>query len=202
MRPILLFTALLAFNGANASDFYDHKALTEQGETWAQFGIGSLITSAVVAGSYNRAQFYFQSYKPDTSIGFYTNQTCSSINIDHIVSLKDAHDSGASSWSTYKKRTFANDKANHVPSCGRVNSSKGSAGQRTFCAEAMMARVWSIRLSGSVSMCRSIYAVKLKYELSFANSNSADLCKLWCSYLGAGGVCCVRVIVIVPAQIL
>ena len=40
-----------------------------------------------------------------------------------ILNNKDAHDSGASSWTNNNKRAFANDKANHVPSCGRVNSS-------------------------------------------------------------------------------
>ena len=90
--------------------FYDTEALTVQGETWAQLGIGSLITSAVVAGSYNRDSFFYQSYKPNTSIGYYTNQSCDFINIDHVVSLKDAYDSGhsrkgcsfASSANTYK----------------------------------------------------------------------------------------------------
>ena len=125
---LLISPAVLTTPPANASDFYDTKASTEQGEIWAQLGIGSLITSAIVAGSYNRDSFFFESYKPNTSIGFYTNQSCDFINIDHVVSLKDAYVSGAASWSTYKKRTFANDKSNHVPSCGRVNSSKGSAG--------------------------------------------------------------------------
>ena len=44
MKYILILAALLSY-GTLASDFYDTKALTEQGETWAQFGIGSLITS-------------------------------------------------------------------------------------------------------------------------------------------------------------
>ncbi len=67
---LLLKTTALTTPPANASDFYDHKALAEQGGTWAQLGIGSLITSAVVASSYSRDGFYFQSYKPNTSIGF------------------------------------------------------------------------------------------------------------------------------------
>ena len=86
---------------------------------------------------YNRKDFNYRSYKPNTSIGFYTNKTCDFINIDHIVSLKDAYESGASSWSASKKKTFANDRSNHVPSCGRVNSSKGSAGLVISCAEVM-----------------------------------------------------------------
>ena len=49
-----------------------------------------------------------------------------------MVSLKDAYESGAASWSDSKKQTFANDRANHVPSCGRVNRSKGSAVPKHF----------------------------------------------------------------------
>jgi hypothetical protein len=170
---LLISPTVLTTQSANASDFYDHKALTEQGETWAQFGVGSLITSAVVAGSYNRAQFYFQSYKPETSIGFYTNQTCSSINIDHIVSLKDAHDSGASSWSTYKKRTFANDKANHVPSCARVNSSKGSVGPKDFLRRSNDGKGLEYKIVRFCEYVQKYYAVKLKYELSLQDNDSA-----------------------------
>jgi len=170
---LLISPTALTTQSANASDFYDHEALTEQGETWAQFGIGSLITSAVVAGSYNRAQFHFQSYKPDTSIGFYTNKSCSSINIDHIVSLKDAHDSGASSWSTYKKRTFANDKANHVPSCGRVNSSKGSAGPKDFLRRSNDGKGLEYEIVRFCEYVQKYYAVKLEYELSFEYNDSA-----------------------------
>jgi hypothetical protein len=172
MKYILILAALLSY-GTLASDFYDTKALTAQGETWAQFGIGSLITSAVVAGSYNRAQFYFQSYKPETPIGFYTNQTCSTINIDHIVSLKDAHDSGASSWSTYKKRTFANDKANHVPSCGRVNSSKGSTGPKDFLRRSNDGKGLEYTIIRFCDYVERYHRVKVKYGLSFtANSTN------------------------------
>ena len=173
LLSLLISPAVLTAQSANASDFYDHKALTEQGETWAQFGIGSLITSAVVAGSYNRAQFYFQSYKPDTSIGFYSNQTCSSIHIDHIVSLKDAHDSGASSWSTYKKRTFANDKANHVPSCGRVRSSKGSAKPKGFLRRSNDGKGLEYKIVRFCEYVQKYYAVKIRYGLSFEANDSA-----------------------------
>ena len=168
---LLISPAVLTTPPANASDFYDHKALTEQGETWAQLGIGSLITSAVVASSYSRDGFYFQSYKPNTSIGFYTNQTCDFINIDHVVSLKDAYDSGAASWSTYKKRTFANDKSNHVPSCGRVNSSKGSAGPKDFLRRSNDGRGLEYEIVRFCDYVRKYHAVKIKYGLSFASNH-------------------------------
>ncbi|MDA9232080.1 HNH endonuclease family protein [Porticoccaceae bacterium] len=90
------------------------------------------MTSASFADGYDRKEFNYRSYKPNTSIGFYTNKACDFINIDHIVSLKDAYDSGASSWGASRKKAFANDRSNHVPSCGRVNSSKGSEGPSDF----------------------------------------------------------------------
>jgi hypothetical protein len=60
------------------------------------------IAFAAYASGYNRTDFNYQSYKPSTSIGFYTNQTCDFIKIDHIVSLTDAYDSGAASWGASK----------------------------------------------------------------------------------------------------
>jgi hypothetical protein len=86
------------------------------------------IASVSFANTYERKDFNYRSYKPNTSIGFYTDKTCDFINIDHIVSLKDAYESGAPSWSASRKKAFANDRSNYVPSCGRVNSSKGSEG--------------------------------------------------------------------------
>jgi hypothetical protein len=92
----------------------------------ASIAIGT--ASLSFADTYERKDFNYRSYKPNTSIGFYTDKTCDFINIDHIVSLKDAYESGAPSWSASRKKAFANDRSNYVPSCGRVNSSKGSEG--------------------------------------------------------------------------
>jgi hypothetical protein len=91
-----------------------------------------LISPASYADDHERKDFNYLSYKPNTSIGFYTNQSCDFINIDHVVSLKDAYDSGAAFWSASRRQTFANDRSSHVPSCDRVNSSKGSAGPKGF----------------------------------------------------------------------
>ena len=170
---LLISPTVLTSQSSNASDFYDTKALTEQRETWAQLGIGSLITSAVVAGSYNRDSFFFESYKPNTSIGFYTNQSCDFINIDHVVSLKDAYDSGAASWSAYKKRTFANDRSNHVPSCGRVNSSKGSAGPKDFLRRSNDGKGLEYEIVRYCEYVQKYYAVKAEYGLSFEANDSA-----------------------------
>ena len=73
------------------------------------------LASGVIADSYDRKDLSYRSYKPNTSIGFYTGKTCDFINIDHIVSLKDAYKSRAASCSDSKKQIFANDRYNHVP---------------------------------------------------------------------------------------
>ena len=125
---------------------------------------------AAYADGYERKDFNYRSYKPNTSIGFYTNQSCDFINIDHVVSLKDAYDSGAASWSTYKKRTFANDKANHVPSCGRVNSSKGSAGPKDFLRRSNDGKGLEYEIVRFCEYVQRYYAVKVEYSLSFSSN--------------------------------
>jgi len=129
------------------------------------------VASAVYAEGYNRSDFNFQSYKPDASIGFYTGQSCALINIDHIVSLKDAYDSGAASWGVSKKESFANDRSNHVPSCGRVNSSKGSEGPSDFLRRSRDGRGLEYDIVKFCEYVQRYYAVKVKYELSLVSND-------------------------------
>ena len=93
-----------------------------------------------------------------------------------MVSLKDAHESGAASWSDSKKQTFANDRANHVPSCGRVNSSKGSAAPKDFLRRSRDGKGLDYEIIRFCEYVQKYYAVKVKYELSF-KSNKAKLFK-------------------------
>lgn len=123
------------------------------------------------ADSYNRSDFSYRSYKPSTSIGFYTAKPCDFINIDHVVSLKDAYASSASSWSASKKKAFANDRSNHVPSCGRVNSSKGSAGPADFLRRSRDGKGLDYKIVRFCEYVRKYHSVKKKYGLSFANNN-------------------------------
>ena len=128
------------------------------------------MASLSFASSYDRRDFNYRSYKPNTAIGFYTGKTCDFINIDHVVSLKDAYESGAASWSDSKKKTFANDKANHVPSCGRVNSSKGSEGPSDFLRRSRDGRGLEYEIVRFCEYVQKYYAVKVKYGLSFRNN--------------------------------
>ena len=122
------------------------------------------------ADSYDRKDFSYRSYKPNTSTGFYTGKICDFINIDHIVSLKDAYDSGASSWGASKKKAFSNDRSNHVPSCGRVNSSKGSEGPSDFLRRSRDGRGLEYEIVRFCEYVQKYYAVKVKYGLSFQSN--------------------------------
>ena len=134
--------------------------------------ISILLTSSVLADGYNRSDFNFYSYKPSTSIGFYTNQHCDFINIDHVVSLKDAYESGGVSWSDAKKETFANDRSNHVPSCGRVNSSKGSEGPSDFLRRSRDEKGLEYEIVRFCEYVQKYYAMKVKYGLSFRGNKT------------------------------
>ena len=132
--------------------------------------------SLYAVDDYARSDFSYKSYKPNTSIGFYTGQNCSAIDIDHVVSLKDAYDTGGASWSLSKKQSFANDKANHVPACASINRSKGASVPSEFLRKSNDGKGLEYEI---VTFCEyvSIYhSVKLKYELSF-DGNRRDTFK-------------------------
>ena len=126
--------------------------------------------SVVIAGGYDRKDFKYRSYKPNTTIGFYTGKTCDFINIDHLVSLKDAYESGAASWSDSKKELFANDRSNHVPSCGRVNSSKGSSVPKGFLRRSSDGKGLNYNIVSWCGYVLRYWAVKSAYQLSTANN--------------------------------
>ena len=132
-----------------------------------------LSVSVAIARGYDRSDFNYRSYKPNTDVGFYTGKTCDFINIDHIVSLKDAHESGAASWSDSKRQTFANDRRNHVPSCGRVNSSKGSAVPKDFLRRSGDGNGLDYKIVRWCEYVTKYHSVKQAYDLSFiANDRS------------------------------
>ena len=140
------------------------------------FTLLAITQSLYAADGYSRSDFNYQSYKPNTAIGFYTGQTCSAIDIDHVVSLKDAYDTGGASWSLSKKQAFANDKANHVPSCASINRSKGASTPSEFLRKSNDGKGLEYEI---VTFCEYVgiyHSVKLKYGLSF-DGNRRDTFK-------------------------
>ena len=62
-------------------------------------------------------------------IDLYTGATYSDarrLQVDHLVSLHDAHHSGGYRWGASRKRAFANDRRNLVPVEASINQGKGS----------------------------------------------------------------------------
>ena len=136
--------------------------------------IALLLASLSFADGYDRSAFNFKSYKaPACAVGFYTNQTCDRINIDHVVSLKDAYESGASGWDDSAKEAFANDRSNHVPSCARVNSSKGSEGPSDFLRRSSDGKGLDYEIVNFCEYVHKYYVVKKKYGLSFDNNKAS-----------------------------
>ena len=118
---------------------------------------------------YSRDLYSYFSYPTNISTGFYTGMTCTT-NIDHVVSLKDAHDSGGFNWSPSKRARFANDKSNHVPSCKRINSSKGSSTPKDFFRKSSDGRGMDYEIKNRCTYVEIYFQVKKKYSLTFTNN--------------------------------
>ena len=55
----------------------------------------------------------------------YTGTPIDTCNVDHVVALHEAHESGGWAWSVSQKQRFSQDPDNHVASRACVNQSKG-----------------------------------------------------------------------------
>ena len=130
-----------------------------------------IISKINAEDKYNRSSFQFLSYPTKTNIGYYTKKHCKT-NIDHIVSLKDAFDSGAFNWTLEQRKDFANDKENHVPSCYRINSSKGSATPQGFLRRSNDKKGLDYEIINFCNYVNTYFKIKKKYNLSFKNNDS------------------------------
>lgn len=119
---------------------------------------------------YNRDLYAYESYPTHTNRGFYTGNTCDT-NIDHVVSLKDAHYSGAGRWQVSERIEFANDKLNHVPTCRRINSSKGASTPSDFFRKSSDGKGMEYEIKTKCAYLGIYYQVKKKYGLSFSNND-------------------------------
>ena len=79
-----------------------------------------------------------------------------SVQIDHIVSLKESWISGAWRWSPAERRAFANDPANLHAVDGHLNQSKGEDDAAT----------WKPAPAYQCRNAREILMIKTRYQLS------------------------------------
>ena len=126
---------------------------------------------STVPPDYNRVSFAFISYASETSIGYYSGQVCKAIDIDHVVSLADAHASGAALWSNAEKAQFANDRSNHVAACASVNRSKGASTPSDFLRKSNDGTGVEFSFADFCGYVDRYVSVKKAYELSFENND-------------------------------
>ncbi|ROS26134.1 HNH endonuclease family protein [Cellulomonas sp. PhB150] len=62
-----------------------------------------------------------------TQIAFARGAASAAVQIDHVVALADAWQTGAASWSAARRRSFANDPANLLAVDGGANQDKGAS---------------------------------------------------------------------------
>ena len=126
---------------------------------------------STVTPDYNRESYAFVSYASETSIGYYSGEHCEDIDIDHVVSLADAHESGASLWSDAEKAQFANDRNNHAPACASINRSKGSSTPSDFLRKSSDGAGIEFSFVDFCGYVARYVEVKKAYELSFENND-------------------------------
>ena len=169
LKCILSFIYILNINfsfshdeGLNSEVYRNNKKLTD----YASHKVNE--NSYIL--KYDRKSFRYRSYATKSDMGYYTKKICNT-NIDHVVSLKDAHDSGAAHWPKSLKEKFANDKFNHVESCSRVNSSKGSSIPKDFLRKSRDGKGLEYDIISFCSYLKIYFKVKVKYELSFEKND-------------------------------
>lgn len=132
----------------------------------------STVADISFSSEYERLSFNFESYAAEGLEGSYTGLKCERVNIDHVVSLKDAHDSGAHSWTSEAKEIFANDRKNHLVACRSVNSSKGSAGPKDFLRRSRDGVGIDYKIVNFCGYVDLYYTIKVSYGLSFESNDS------------------------------
>ena len=112
--------------------------------------------------------------------GAFTGVAIDRCNVDHVVALKEAHESGGHAWSADKKRAFSQDPANHLAARACVNQSKCSRDAAEW-TPAWIAQSsacgggYRLTAAGYCKFIRITVAVKLKYGLSADRDEKAVL---------------------------
>lgn len=154
----------------NSEGYHNQRIAAGYSYNAASSKTSTLANANSALGEYIRRDYGYRSYKSWSNVGYYTRKPCDT-NIDHVVSLNDAHDSGAWLWSSEAKANFANDRANHVPSCVKVNSSKGSSTPSDFLRKAVDGKGLDYEITKVCDYLETYHSVKRKYKLSFSNNS-------------------------------
>ena len=160
-----LITLLLLCASVFAQDF-DRKEFGG----WKELSYGCSTRNYILA-KYSLVKVTCQEYKKGMWVDFYTGDTIrnyKNMDIDHLVPLKDAFESGGSAWSKDQKVAYANDtlRQHLLPVSSHENRSKGDKSPDQYLPPNVNFRV---------QYCRAWYTEKKVYHLSVTHSELAVL---------------------------
>ena len=133
---------------------------------------GATTGAESTAGKFVRKDYGYKRPKRDDNIGFYSDIEGCVIEYDHIVSLHDAHYSGAAKFTKAQRKVFANDSLNLVPSCRSINRMKNKYSPSKFWTLSTDNKGIDVEWKNG-NWCEYVqryYQVKVKYGLSFSNN--------------------------------
>ena len=169
-KIILLFIATLF-----ASSLYAHGGKTNKEGCHSEKKTGEKHCHSTKY--YRKAWGYvFNKSLYNSRIGFYTNRGDEKIHTDHVVALKDAHDSGGKDWSLADKKKFANDIMNQVLSLEHVNRSlKNDFQPKEFINNMAKKKRYNFADGRKCEYLKRYIIIKKKYDLNFNNNDKKFL---------------------------
>ena len=110
----------------------------------------------------------------------YTGSPIDTCNVDHVVALHEAHESGGWAWPAAQKQRFSQDPDNHVASRACVNQSKGADdisewSDADIASSSACGGGYSVTPAGRCFLARTTLAIKLAWDLSVDQSEAEAL---------------------------
>ncbi|MDE0160145.1 MAG: helix-hairpin-helix domain-containing protein [Acidimicrobiaceae bacterium] len=110
----------------------------------------------------------------------YSGTPIDTCNVDHVVALHEAHESGGWDWPNSRKQQFSQDPANHVASRACVNQSKGGDdlfewSDADIASSSACGGGYRVTASGRCFLARTTVAVKADWGLSVDQSEADAL---------------------------
>ena len=114
------------------------------------------------------------------SLDPYTATPIDTCNVDHVVALHEAHESGGWAWPANSKQRFSQDPDNHAPSRACVNQSKGGDdifewSDADVASSSACGGGYTVTLAGRCFLARTTVAVKSAWGLAVDQSEADTL---------------------------
>ena len=107
----------------------------------------------------------------------YTGTQIDTCDIDHVVALREAHESGGWNWQAGMKGQFSQDPDNHVATRACVNRSKGSADifEWSHTESSSACGGYAVTSAGRCFLARTTVTIKSKWGLSVDQAEADTL---------------------------